>query len=412
MANKYLDQNGLLYTLGKIKADFVKKETGKGLSTNDYTNEEKSKLAGIAEGAQVNVLEGVKVNGVALTATDKAVDVTVPTKVSDLTNDAEYITLAQVPEGAAASTTTPKMATATGAVGTEAAFARGDHAHPSDTTKVDKTTTVNGHALSSNITLTYDDVEAVPNTRTVNGKALSANIELGYDDVGASPADHTHDDATTTASGLMSAADKAKLDGVAEGATKTIVDAALSATSTNPVENKAVKAALDGKSDADHTHNYAGSATPGGPATTALECTGNAATATKLAAAKTITIGNQEQSFDGSANIAFSLSDIGAIPKTEKGAANGVATLDADGKVPASQLPSYVDDVVEGYYADDAFYKEEAHTTEITGETSKIYVDLATNKSYRYGGTAFVEITSGDMVALSNTEIDSIYANA
>ena len=54
-------------------------------------------------------------------------------------------------------------------------------------------------------------------------------------------------EATTGAAGLMSAADKAKLDGVEDGATKTIVDDAMSDTSTNPVQNKAVKAALDGK---------------------------------------------------------------------------------------------------------------------------------------------------------------------
>ena len=55
--------------------------------------------------------------------------------------------------------------------------------------------------------------------------------------------------ATTSANGLMSAADKAKLDGVEAGATKTTVDAALDAASENPVQNKAVKAALDGKLD-------------------------------------------------------------------------------------------------------------------------------------------------------------------
>ena len=53
--------------------------------------------------------------------------------------------------------------------------------------------------------------------------------------------------ATTSANGLMSAADKAKLDGVEAGATKTTVDTALDAASENPVQNKAVKAALDGK---------------------------------------------------------------------------------------------------------------------------------------------------------------------
>lgn len=65
----------------------VDKEQGKGLSSNDYTSDEKSKLAGIAAGAQVNVLEGVKVNGTDVAASGKKVDITVPTKTSDLTND-------------------------------------------------------------------------------------------------------------------------------------------------------------------------------------------------------------------------------------------------------------------------------------------------------------------------------------
>jgi hypothetical protein len=85
------------------------------------------------------------------------------------------------------------------------------------------------------------------------------------------------------------------------------------------------------------------------------------------------------------------------IPLSQKGAANGVAVLDGSGQVPASQLPSYVDDVLEGYYkvADGKFYKEAAYTTLITGETGKIYVSLDTNKTYRWTGTTFVYITSG-----------------
>lgn len=85
------------------------------------------------------------------------------------------------------------------------------------------------------------------------------------------------------------------------------------------------------------------------------------------------------------------------IPLAQKGAVNGVASLDASGLVPASQLPSYVDDVLEGYYktADGKFYKEAGYTTLIAGETGKIYVSLDTNKTYRWTGTTFVYITSG-----------------
>lgn len=74
----------------------VDKVSGKGLSTNDYTTTEKTKLSGIAGGAQVNVLEGVKVNGTTLTPTNKIVDVTVPTKVSALDNDSGFQTATQV----------------------------------------------------------------------------------------------------------------------------------------------------------------------------------------------------------------------------------------------------------------------------------------------------------------------------
>ena len=70
----------------------VDKEEGKGLSENDFTDGYKDKLDGIEDGAQVNVIEVVKRNGVALPVTDKAVDVAVPTTTSSLTNDSGYIT--------------------------------------------------------------------------------------------------------------------------------------------------------------------------------------------------------------------------------------------------------------------------------------------------------------------------------
>lgn len=85
--------------------------------------------------------------------------------------------------------------------------------------------------------------------------------------------------------------------------------------------------------------------------------------------------------------------DTNFIDITQKGSANGVASLDGNGKVPSSQLPSYVDDVVEGYYYNGQFYTDSAHTQLITPETGKIYVDLNTNKTYRWGGTTYVEIS-------------------
>lgn len=57
--------------------------------------------------------------------------------------------------------------------------------------------------------------------------------------------------ATTSADGLMASTDKEKLDGIAAGANKTVVDSTLSTNSTNPVQNKVIKAALEGKADSD-----------------------------------------------------------------------------------------------------------------------------------------------------------------
>lgn len=92
------------------------------------------------------------------------------------------------------------------------------------------------------------------------------------------------------------------------------------------------------------------------------------------------------------------------IAASEKGANSGVATLGADGKVPSSQLPSYVDDVLEGYLnaTDGKFYKESTYTTEIPAEDGKIYIDLATNKTYRWGGSVYAEISAG--LALGETQ--------
>lgn len=132
-----LDKLGLVYFWGKIKTwtgnNYVAKESGKGLSTNDYTTAEKNKLNGIATGADVNV----QANWAETDSSDDAFiknKPTIPSKTSDLTNDSGFITASQVPEGATASSTTPLM-DGTAAVGTETAFARGDHRHPTDTSR-------------------------------------------------------------------------------------------------------------------------------------------------------------------------------------------------------------------------------------------------------------------------------------
>ena len=76
----------------------------------------------------------------------------------------------------------------------------------------------------------------------------------------------------------------------------------------------------------------------------------------------------------------------GKIGSSEKGVANGVATLDGTGKIPSAQLPSYVDDVVE--YANMASFPA-------TGSAGILYIAIDTNKQYRWAGTTYQIITSG-----------------
>lgn len=84
---------------------------------------------------------------------------------------------------------------------------------------------------------------------------------------------------------------------------------------------------------------------------------------------------------------------------------SGKADLE-NGKVKTSQLPSYVDDVIEGYMNTDltAFYSSADLTDEslITGESGKIYVDLSNNKSYRYGTSIYVEISKSVVVGTTS----------
>lgn len=82
MSINYIDKGGLLYFFTKIKTflsnTYVEKESGKGLSSNDYTSAEKTKLAGISAGAQVNVIESLSVNGINATIKSKKATVTIP----------------------------------------------------------------------------------------------------------------------------------------------------------------------------------------------------------------------------------------------------------------------------------------------------------------------------------------------
>lgn len=88
------------------------------------------------------------------------------------------------------------------------------------------------------------------------------------------------------------------------------------------------------------------------------------------------------------------------VNKNQIGANSGVASLGSDGKVPSSQLPGYVDDVLE--YNNQSGFPQ-------TGESGKIYVAKDTNKTYRWSGSSYIEI--GQSIALGETSSTAYAGN-
>lgn len=268
MAKKYLDGDGLLYFWQKIKSAFVTDVT------YDSTNKkiQKSKNGSTSD---VVTLATVATSG----------------SYNDLSNKPT------IPSGVQPTTTTPKM-DGTAAVGSETKYAKGDHVHPTDT---------------------------------------SRQKDLGIDSVG-----------TTTVQSLEY-----------YSITDTNSDSVLLPTSN---------------------------------ALSALMTQLNAVIADKI---------------DCSA----------------KGAADGVAPLNLNAKIPSEYLPSYVDDVIEAYPVSGAtalsagWLSETSGGSALTPEAGKIYVlmadsgDYSANTQFRWGGSAYVKLNDGGVSSITNAEIDTIVAS-
>lgn len=456
----------------------------------------------------------------------------IPTKISELTNDSGFITTSDIPEGAAASTTSPKM-DGTATIGTELAFARGDHIHPSDTSKVDK---VEGKGLSTN---DYTDEEknklasiaegaTVVNESTVSGWGfskttgtyskpddgipatdLSSSVQtsLGKADTAlqsfteADPTVPSHvksistddiaswnakaeisDIPTVPSSGYLvritySSTPASEIQAILDaGNTPYIiynnntyyyqdispdnyyrfVSVTPGSTAANdPPIIKRIYKKVGSESGNwgngtttlyDQNHKPTASDVGALPSTTAIpsalsdltdDATHRVVTDTEKAewSGKQDAISNLSIIVNGAAagvtalqpnDIAdwakaaskptYTAAEVGALPSDTKfisevttsnitsalgytpvdaaklGAANGIAQLDTTGKVPAAQLPSYVDDVLE--------YNGKANFP-TTGESGIIYIDSATNITYRWGGSDYVAI--GSDLALGET---------
>ena len=167
--------------------------------------------------------------------------------------------------------------------------------------------------------------------------------------------------ATSAANGYMTSTYAAKLDGIASGAT----------TNTGTVTS--VAALTLGTTGTDVTSTVATGTTT--PVITLNVPTASASNRGALSAADWATFNGKQ------AALGFTPENV-----ANKGVANGYAPLDGSTKISSTYLPSYVDDVLE--------YANLAAITAATGETGKIYVALDTNKTYRWSGSAYVEISA------------------
>lgn len=254
-ASKLVKLSGLKSALTKVKDTYATKTTVSGIDTR-VGNLEKV-------GAQANVIESIKVNGTVQTITAKAVDIKMPTKVSDLTNDSKFQTESQVStsiqQAIAASghahfetaTAVPSVSDAkentmylvkNSVTGYYDIYAKvGNEVVRLDDTTVDLSnyvTKVSGKDLSTNdftndLKTKLDGIETGANkyvhpTHTAAAAGLykvtvdtlghvTATAKVAKADItalGIPAQDTTYSDVTTTAHGLMTAADKTKLNGL------------------------------------------------------------------------------------------------------------------------------------------------------------------------------------------------------
>ncbi len=141
----------------------------------------------------------------------------VPTKTSELANDSNYITKADIPEGVTPSTTTPKM-NGTAAVGSETAYSRGDHVHPSDSNKVDK---VSGKGLSTNDYTTVEKNKLAGIADNANNYSLPAATATALGGVKVGTNINVSSGTISVATGTTSAKGVVQLENAASTSTTT-----------------------------------------------------------------------------------------------------------------------------------------------------------------------------------------------
>lgn len=384
MAKSYLDKEGLLYFLQKIRANATPSMDGtastgtaKRFALQDHVHPSDTTKAPLASPA----FTGTPTAPTATTGTSTTQIATtefVANTVGAMTSGVSDVKIDN------ASIVTNGIAN----IPTASSSAKGLMAS-TDYSKLDGIASgaeVNQNAFS-NVKVGSTTIAADAKTDTlelVAGSNVTLTPDATNDKVTIAATDTTYSDATTSTHGLMSTADKTKLDNIS-GLTLDIVAGANVTVTPNTTNGTLTIAATD-------TTYTSQSAASGGTAVS-LVTTGEKYT--------------WNNKIDGST----------------KGAANGVCPLDASSKVDAAYLPSYVDDVIEAYARSGAtalaadWLSATSGGSALTPETGKIYVlmadsgDYSANTQFRWGGSAYVKLADGGVSSITNAEIDVIVAS-
>ena len=399
------------------------------------TTDERNKLKGIEEGAQVNMVDGVKGDAetyyrtgdinitkanIGLGSVENKSSATIRSEITsqNVTSALGYTPPKQDTTYNDATTKVHGLMSTDDKVKLDG-IAPGAQVNSITGVKGDNETTYrtgNVNITKANIGLTNVEDKS---SATIRGELTSKNVTdaLGY----VPPrVNTTYEEATTTTDGLLSSEDKTKLDSIESGAQKNtvtgvkgynesayrrgdivITKANIGLTNVEDKSSATIRGELTSKNVTDAL-GY----TPPKQDTTYPPANGSTLGLIKTGGSLTLTSGvatvNDNSHKHTIANITNLQSSLDSKLNTSlKGAKNGLAELDENGLVPSTQLPSYVDDVIEVNMGSDLTSATLADDSPVTPEAGKIYVDLASNKTYRWSGTTFVVIS--DTIALGET---------
>ena len=409
MAKSYLDKDGLLYFWQKIKNLFATKDAATTSAAGLMSAADKTKLNGIATGAEVNVQSDW--NQTTTTADDYIKNKpTIPAlknvfgkvKVGSTTIEAD--------------TTQDTLELVPGSNVTLTPDATND--------KVTIAATDTTYSAGNGIEISSGTISALVNA--ANGLSIDTNGKIA---MGA---------ASTSAAGAMSSSDKTKLNSIASGAE-------VNQNAFSNVKVGSTTIAADGKTDTlelvagsnvtltpDATNDkvtIAATDTTYSVATTSAD--GLMSSNDKFLVSKLDSGGSTGQVWRNLGSNAtgwatLTASDVSAIPTSAKGAASGVCPLNASSKIDSTYLPSYVDDVIEAYprsgqtELSSGWLSLTSGGSALTPETGKIYVlmadstNYAANTQFRWAsGTSstYIKLADGGVSSITNGEIDTIVAS-